>query len=413
VNQSNVIKRFLEVYIPTEKCNLTCSYCYISQEGGMSDKITPIGHTPAEIRRALSVKRLGGICLLNFCAGGETLLGEDLLPVIHELLKEGHYIQIVTNGTITKRFLEISTWSSELLDHIFFKFSFHYIELKERGCLDVFFDNVQLMRGKGCSISVEVMPHDALIPYIDEIKEICLQRVKALPHLTVGRDNSTEELALLSAFTKEEYENVWKSFDSEMFRYKMSVFGKDQRQFCYAGEWSCSLRIDTGDVHQCNGLMFLDNIYENIEGQIHFRAVGNRCPYSHCWNCHAYLCLGVIPEVDAPTYAAMRDRKCTDGSRWLTSSFGEFFNQKLKDNNIEYSANEKILINENSDLMRANRNQEQLIKQYKNEMITYRNQIENLQRHIGEGQEKNQDLKRYKQNLMNKMKKLGRILRSK
>ena len=131
MNQSNVIKRFLEVYIPTEKCNLTCSYCYISQEGGMSDKITPIGHTPAEIRRALSVKRLGGICLLNFCAGGETLLGEDLLPVIHELLKEGHYIQIVTNGTITKRFLEISTWSSELLDHIFFMFSFLYIELKE------------------------------------------------------------------------------------------------------------------------------------------------------------------------------------------------------------------------------------------------------------------------------------------
>ena len=85
-----------------------------------------------------------------------------------KLLAEGHYIQIVTNGTITKRFHEISTWESELTLHLFFKFSFHYMELKKRNCLEKFFDNVQLMRNKGCSISLELMPHDELIPYADE-----------------------------------------------------------------------------------------------------------------------------------------------------------------------------------------------------------------------------------------------------
>ncbi len=347
--ESNRLKRFLEVYIPTEKCNLTCSYCYVTQEGSASGAITPIGHTPMEIRKALSRERLGGVCLLNFCAGGETLLGEDLLPVIHELLKEGHYIQIVTNGTITKRFLEISTWNDNLLERLFFKFSFHFIELKKRNCLELFYNNVRLMRNRGCSISVEIMPHDELIPYIDEIKEVSLKNFNALPHLTVGRNNNTKGLELLSALTKEQYESVWSSFDSEMFRYKMSVFGKEQKQFCYAGEWSCSLRIDTGDLYQCNGSVCIDNIYDRVDEALHFRPVGSHCPYSHCWNCHAYLCLGVIPDSEAPTYAAMRDRECTDGSRWLTRRFSELFNQKLKDNNMEYTAKEKSLMNENRD----------------------------------------------------------------
>lgn len=205
MNESERMKRFFDIYVPTEKCNFTCSYCYVGQEGKASGKIDPIGHTPAEVRKALSKKRLGGVCFLNFCGGGETLLGDDILPIIHELLEEGHYIQIVTNGTITKRFQEMCMWDSELLNRLFFKFSFHFMELKTRNCMELFFDNVQLMRSKGCSISVELMPHDELIPYIDEIKEVCLKKVKTLPHLTVGRDNTTSELKLLSRFTKEEY----------------------------------------------------------------------------------------------------------------------------------------------------------------------------------------------------------------
>ena len=51
-----------------------------------------------------------GFVLINLCAGGETLLGETILPVVKALLEEGHYVMVVTNGTMTKRFDEIITW---------------------------------------------------------------------------------------------------------------------------------------------------------------------------------------------------------------------------------------------------------------------------------------------------------------
>lgn len=115
------IRRFIDIYIPTEVCNFRCSYCYISQrDNKTSAKIEQITHTPAEIREALSVKRLGGICLLNFCAGGETLLGTEILPIVKELIMEGHYVSIITNGTMTKRFLEVMEWSREVREKLFF-----------------------------------------------------------------------------------------------------------------------------------------------------------------------------------------------------------------------------------------------------------------------------------------------------
>ncbi len=385
MNCSDKLKRYFDIYIPTEKCNFTCSYCYVSQEGNASGKIIPIGHTPQEIRKALSMKRLGGVCLLNFCAGGETLLGDDILPIIYGLLEEGHYISIVTNGTITKCFDEMGTWSSNILSHVFIKFSFHYLELKSRKLLNQFFNNVRLMRSKGCSISLELMPHDDLMPYADEIKKVCLENVKALPHLTVGRDDTSCELKLLSELSLDEYGGgVWQAFDSDMFRYKLSMWGKDQRQFCYAGEWSCSLRLDTGDLYQCNGLICIDNVYDRIDEELHFKPVGNRCPHPHCWNCHAYLCLGVMPDVEAPTYADMRDRLCSDGSRWLNDDVREFFSQKLENNNIQYTKTEKRMINENAALTQKCCGQEQLIKQYQNENTDYKNWVANLQNQVND-----------------------------
>ena len=80
--------------------------------------------------------------------------------VILRLLKQGHYLEIVTNGTLTNRFDEIALFPKELLHRLEFKFSFHYLELKERGWLDRFFDNVNKMRDCGCAFTVELMPND-------------------------------------------------------------------------------------------------------------------------------------------------------------------------------------------------------------------------------------------------------------
>lgn len=69
------IEKFIDCYIETETCNLKCHYCYIAQQNKFKNHIIEFSHTPAEIREALSVKRLGGPCLLNLCAGGRNSAG--------------------------------------------------------------------------------------------------------------------------------------------------------------------------------------------------------------------------------------------------------------------------------------------------------------------------------------------------
>ena len=61
-----LIKRFIDCNVPTQTCNLKCPYCYVGQVEGFSGKVRTIGHTPIEVRAALSKKRMGGIILLIF-----------------------------------------------------------------------------------------------------------------------------------------------------------------------------------------------------------------------------------------------------------------------------------------------------------------------------------------------------------
>ena len=170
------IKRFIDCYVPTETCNLRCHYCYIAQKRKFNNKIASFNYSSDYIRKALSVERLGGICLFNICAGGETLISDEVIDVIKELLEEGHYITIVTNGTLTKKFKMIAEFPKELLKRLIFKFSFHYLELIRLNLLDTFFENVILMKNSGASITVEITPSDELEPYIDEIKEISISK---------------------------------------------------------------------------------------------------------------------------------------------------------------------------------------------------------------------------------------------
>ena len=104
------IKRFIEVHIPVTTCNLRCHYCYITQERLFSKELPRFEHSPNEIAEALSPQRMGGICMLNLCGGGETLLPPEVPSIVKACLETGNYVTIVTNGTLTNRFEEISTF---------------------------------------------------------------------------------------------------------------------------------------------------------------------------------------------------------------------------------------------------------------------------------------------------------------
>lgn len=338
----DLIKRFIDCNVPTQACNLKCEYCYVGQVDGFSGQIEPIEHSPAEVREALSKKRMGGIIFINFCGTGETLLGDDILPIVQEVLKEGHYVQIVTNGVINKRFEEISGWDRELLERLFIKFSYHYTELKRLKKLDDFFDNIIRSRKAGCSISVEITSGDKMTPYIGEMKQICMDRLGALPHVTVARDNTSKELSLLTKYSEKEYADIWGGFHSELFDLKMKLYREKRDEYCYGGEWTFYLHLSNGDLKQCYKGEIIDNIFEDVTRPIRFRPIGRGCREPYCYNGHAWMTLGCIPGMDIPTYADMRNRVTADGEEWLTKKAREFFSHKLEENNITYEDVSKI-----------------------------------------------------------------------
>lgn len=326
------IKKFIACNIPMSACNLKCHYCYISQLSQWERNKVDFALNPAQIEKALSADRLGGTCIINLTGKGETLIPKEMPEVIRRLLEQGHFLEVVTNGTLTNRFEEIAEFPRELLERLEFKFSFHYLELKERGWMERFFNNVNKMRERGCSFTLELMPNDEIVPYIEDIKRVCIENVEALCHLTIGRDD-TDARKILTKIPIEEYLKAWQQFDSNMFNFKYSVFNVKRCEFCYAGMWSLYVDLATGDTRQCYGLPVIQNIYKDINKPLYYRPVGRKCRQPYCYNAHAFMSLGVIPEIDTPTYADIRDREGRDGNHWLTEKLRDAFASKLVDSN--------------------------------------------------------------------------------
>lgn len=339
------IKKQIECYVPITSCTLRCHYCYITHQRLFDNKLPELTHSPEFIREHLTQKRLGGPCSINMCGGGETLLMPIILQYARALAEEGHYVSIVTNATVSKRFDELLEFPKEVTSHIFFKFSYHYMELKKRGLLDKFFENIQKARRAGCSFTLEITPSDELIPYIDELKELAIEKVGAIPHCTIARDErDPQKLPILTNMSDEEYVKTWSTFDSELFRFKKSIFNVPQKDFCYAGKWSFFFDLLSGDARPCYNSHIHKNLYED-ESPIDFPPVGCSCSEYHCYNGHAFLTWGLVPSLKTPTYAEMRNRICEDGSEWLQPELKAFFSSKLKESNREYMPIEKYCIN--------------------------------------------------------------------
>jgi hypothetical protein len=279
------------------------------------------------------------------CAGGETMLPPQIVDITRCLLEAGHYVMIVTNGTVSKRFDEILSLDSELLKRLFFKFSFQYLELKRTNLFDTFFGNVRKVKNSPASFTVEMTTVDELVPHIDDIKEICMRELGALCHLSIARDESKPTIPRLSKYTESQARKIWGDFDSAMFKFKLPLFEKKRTEFCYAGLWSYCIDFGTGDVNPCYRCEKTQNIFENLDTPLKPCPIGNHCPNPHCWNNHSFLGLGDIPGFVAPRYAEIRDRICTDGSHWLKPEFQNIFNQRLDENNKHLSEKDILKYN--------------------------------------------------------------------
>lgn len=341
-------KKALLIHIPLSICNFRCHYCYIAQRAVHFQGIQPqMNYTPEQVAYALRQERLGGPCFINMCADGETLLTKDLEKYAKALCKEGHYVEVVTNLSITKALEEFLSWDKDLLKHLEFKCSFHYLELKKKGLLDKFAENVNKIWKAGASANIEITPSDELIPYIEDVKEFSIKHFGALPHLTIARNDNTNQIERLTKLPLDEYNKIWRQFGSEFWEFKTSIFGKKQKDFCYAGAWSAYINLSTGSATACYCIPSLGNVFENPDKPFPEIPVG-KCPIAHCYNGHALMTQGLIPHSNDIHYGQIRDREKKDGSHWLQPELKAFFDEKLESNNVEWSKIRKFIYIEKS-----------------------------------------------------------------
>lgn len=342
------IKRFFECLIPVTVCNLKCEYCYVIQEERRTMKNADFLYSPIQIRKALSKERLGGICYFSICGAGETLVPKETIAIVKELLQEGHYVNITTNGTLTNRFIQFQNeFSDEERSRIHFAFSFHFLELEKKNLIDVFFDNVKRVKNMGSSFLVQLNLYDGYIERLDEIKQLCIENVGALPQIALTRREETGSVrdGKVQIHTKksiEEYIEIGNSFNSPLFSFTVKNFGVKRKEFCYAGDWSGCINLATGIFTPCYASNRYYNIMDHPEKPIRWCAMGTKCCVDYCVNSSHFLSLGVIPDLDAPTYAELRNRS---EAGWYNDRMNMFLNQKLSDNNITYSKLRKIYTN--------------------------------------------------------------------
>ncbi|MEL4107001.1 radical SAM protein [Oscillospiraceae bacterium WX1] len=337
-------KRLILGHIPINVCNLQCPYCYFTQRDIWNDtRSLPLAYPPDDIARCLSAERLGGVSLINLTGQGETLLQPGIEDLVRALLLKGHYVEIVTNGTVTKVINRLLAMDAALLARLEFKISFHYNELKRHQILDQFWRNVDAIKASPCSFSLELMPCDEQEAQLDEIMGLCRSNAGAACHATVGRNDGYKGRYLLTAHSREQYVAAWSKLGSAMFDFKMALLDVKRKEFCYAGSWTLWVNMSTGDACQCYGQPVNQNIFKDPAKPIKFIPVGYYCTEPYCVNGHALLTMGAIPEIAAPTYADIRNKACDNGGEWFSETCRSFFQQRLMMSNKQLTRGGKTL----------------------------------------------------------------------
>lgn len=323
------MKRFIECLVPDSFCNFKCSYCYVQQQSRKSKQRVFPQYEPSFIAKALSPERLGGISYINITGLGETLIQDTVVEIVHEILKTGNYVNITTNGTLDKRFKQLLDFDKNLLRHLNVSFSCHIIELEKHNMIDRFFNNIRKVQEAGCSFVLQVNLVDEYIPYWDRIKELALKNVGALPQVALTREETHSGYKIMTKRSFEDYKKIGREMHSPLFEFTINNFNKKQNGFCYAGCWSGTLNLYTGEMTSCYGQGIHQNIYENLNKPILFKPLGCCCA-DYCVNSSHYLSLGIIPQNNTPSYASLRNRELAS---WYNNEMKLFLSSKLKDEN--------------------------------------------------------------------------------
>jgi len=336
------MRRFFECLVPNTTCNLKCSYCYLIQQGRRTNAKGIFLYSPKVIGEAFRQSRVGGVCLISMTASGETLLPPEMPFIIHEVLKQGHFVNITTNGTLTKQIKDVLIETEKFHSHLHFSFSLHYLELLKYGLLETFFDNVQLVRNAGCSILVQINLVDDYIPYWDEIKQLCVAKVGAPPQVALTRDEINGTFSILTSLSKKEYVEIGQKMSSPLFDCTVENFMVKRNEYCYAGYWSAKVYLGNGIMRGCYGQGLEQNIFEDVEKPILFEPIGRHCSLKYCINSSHFISQGIIPEL-LPTlsYGELRNR---EEAGWYSSEMKDFLYSQFEETNRKFTVFQKTKI---------------------------------------------------------------------
>lgn len=332
------ITKFFECFIPVSCCNMYCEYCYVMQENRRENKMPEFKYSPKQIGVALTKKRLGGVCYFNLCGLGETLLPKEMPDIVEAILAQGHYVNITNNGTSTKAIDKIMELPKEMLKRLSFSFSLHYLELQRLNKIDQFFENVKKVRSAGCSFVVQFNLYDGYVPHIETVKQLCLEKIGAYPQVALTRDETNDRIEILFSESFDKYRKLGESFESSLFDFTCKNFNVKRKEFCYAGQWSFILNMATGMIKACYDEKEYQDIFKDPNESIKCRPVGNYCKSKYCVNSSHFMSLGIIPELNTPTYISLRNRQNAD---WYSDEMKDFLSSKFVENNKEFSVVKK------------------------------------------------------------------------
>lgn len=332
---------FFECLLPVSICNLECEYCYLIQQNRRAMRNELFDYDVEHMIKALSMNRLGGCCYFSLCGAGESFLQKGIIELVKGLLQEGHYVNVTTNGTITKKIDEIISLEPCIREKLQIAFSFHYLELKKQEKIEEFFENVKKTRKAGVSILVQLNLYDGYLEHLEEIKKICIEKIGAMPQVALTRKEDKKNFFIMTEKSKEVYYDIGKTFNSPLFEMTVKNFNVKRREFCYAGDWTATIDMKRGIMSPCYKCGRTQNIFENIETDIKFEAIGHNCRNAYCINSSHFMALGVIPEKKVPTYVGLRNREEAD---WYNDRMKSFLSQKFIDSKEEYSMCKKCYI---------------------------------------------------------------------
>lgn len=138
------IKRFFECLIPVTACNMKCSYCYVIQRDNRKNKMAELKYSPSQIGQALTKERLGGVCYFSICGAGETTLQPEIDEIVYNILAQGHFVNITTNGTITVQLKKVIEKAKPYISRLHFAFLIMFVWFVKLGLL-IWFSSICAM----------------------------------------------------------------------------------------------------------------------------------------------------------------------------------------------------------------------------------------------------------------------------